>query len=419
VRRAKAELTAKAAEALRCRKGQRQAELADRNVLGLVLRAYPSGRRKWFLRYGPRGAERRYPIGDYPSTGIVAARAEARKVMAKVDRGADPQRERQAARREMVEADAVSEWAERWLQRREHDVAKGTRRPRSVAEDRRKLTVEVLPAWGSRKLAEITRRDVRQLLDKVLVERGGVCCNRTRALLGSLFADAVAAEVVAVNPVRDVPKLHTEQPRERVLTEAEVEALWRATGSLHPVVAAAWQLTLLTAQRPGEVCRLRWSDLATDAGGTWWELPAEFSKSGRGHRVPLSPMALSILDTLRPLTGSGPWALAVRVGRTSGELQPLGNLKDSARRLRAASGVEDVTPHDMRRTAATWLGRAGIRPDVIERLLNHSPGRLERTYNLARYDEEKRRAVVLLAGLVEAAAAGGQPSTGAKVLRIG
>lgn len=421
MRRARQELTARAAEALRCPKGKRQAELADRNVLGLVLRCYPTGRKRWLLRYRANGAERRYAIGDYPGIGIAAARVEARALMAKVDRGGDPQRERREEARKRAAAATVAEWAERWLRRREHEVAQGIRRPRSVAEDRRKLKVEVLPEWGSRKLADISRADVRELLEAVLLERGGVCCNRTRALLGALFADAVAADVVPGNPVRDVPKLFAEQPRERVLSEAEVRALWAALGGLSPTVAAAWRLVLLTAQRPGEVCRLRWCDLTTDAAGSWWELPPEIAKSGRGHRVPLSAAALEVLEGLRPLTGAGEWALAARKGwkskRATDKPQPLANLKDSTRRIRAAAGLADVTPHDLRRTAATWLGRQGVRPDVIERLLNHSPGRLEQTYNTARYDEQKRQAVVLLAGLVEAAVTGEQPA-GARVLRI-
>ena len=77
--------------------------------------------------------------------------------------------------------------------------------------------------------------------------------------------------------------------------------------------------------------------------------------------------------------------------------------------------VGTLYPHDLRRTAATWLGRSGVRPDTIDQLLNHAAGRISRTYNRAGYDAEKRRAVTLLGDLVQAAIAGEERSN---VVRI-
>jgi integrase len=65
-------------------------------------------------------------------------------------------------------------------------------------------------------------------------------------------------------------------------------------------------------------------------------------------------------------------------------------------RLRRTSGVPDFTPHDLRSTAALLMGERGVRPDVIERVLNHTPAKIARTYNLAAYDAEKRQALAIL-----------------------
>ena len=146
---------------------------------------------------------------------------------------------------------------------------------------------------------------------------------------------------------------------------------------------------------------MRWRDLERDSLGWWWNIPAELTKTNRAHRVPLSPQALAVIEALRPLTGSTEWVFASRA-----EGKRLTWLSHSSARLREWSGLEHFTPHDLRRTAATWLGRSGVRPDTIDQLLNHAAGRISRTYNRAGYDAEKRQAVVLLGSLVESVLAG-------------
>jgi integrase len=217
-------------------------------------------------------------------------------------------------------------------------------------------------------------------------------------------------ERVEANPVYGVKRVYAENPRERVLSEEEIHALWPLFDRLQPNVAAAWRLVLLTAQRPGEVLSMRWRDLERDSHGWWWNIPAELTKTNRAHRVPLSPQALAIVEALRPLTGSTEWVLASRA-----EGKRLTWLSHSSARLRAWSELPHFTPHDLRRTAATWLGRSGVRPDTIDRLLNHAEGRISRTYNRAGYDMEKRQAAVLLGSRVEAILAGEERSN---VVRI-
>jgi len=384
-------------------------ELMDGDVPGLGLRVLPSGRKFWFLRYGPRGGRRRITFGEYPALSLAKARDKARELLAGVkvhDR--DPMAERKAAREARRKAKTATFAALAALYIEEH--AKRKKRLRAWKEDERKLRVEVLPVWGSRPAAEIRRADVRELLERIAAERGGVCANRTRALLSKVFAFGVEKERIEANPVYAVKRVHVEAPRERVLTEAELRVLWPLFDRLQPAVAAAWRLVLLTAQRPGEVLSMRWRDLERDSHGWWWNLPAELTKTNRAHRVPLSPQALAIVEALRPLTGSTEWVLASRA-----EGKRLTWLSHSSARLRAWSELPHFTPHDLRRTAATWLGRSGVRPDTIDHLLNHAAGRITRTYNRAGYDMEKRQAAILLGSRVEAILTGEERSN---VVRI-
>jgi integrase len=384
-------------------------ELMDGAVPGLGIRALPTGHKSWFLRYGPREARRRIVLGPYPALSLEAARNKARELVAAVkisDR--DPMAERQAERAARRKAKDATFEALAACYLEEH--AKRKKRLRAWKEDERKLRVEVLPVWGSRPVAEIRRADVRELLERIASERGGVCANRTRTLISRVFSYGIEKERIEVNPVQAVKRVYVETPRERVLTEEELRVLWPLFDRLQPTVAAAWRLVLLTAQRPGEVLSMRWRDLERDSHGSWWNLPAELTKTNRAHRVPLSPQALAIVETLRPLTGSEEWVLASRA-----EGKRLTWLSHSSARLRAWSELSHFTPHDLRRTAATWLGRAGVRPDTIDRLLNHAEDRISRTYNRAGYDMEKRQAVILLGSRVEAILAGEERSN---VVRI-
>lgn len=385
-------------------------EVMDGKVSGLGIRVYPSGSKSWFLRYGPLEARQRIVLGPYPTLSLKSARDKAEELLSGVKTsGRDPMAERKAERtaRRKAETATFEALAARYLE--EH--AKRHKRLRAWQEDERKLRVEVFPAWDSRPAAEIRRADVRELLEKIAVERGGVCANRTRALLSKVFSFGVEQERVEANPVYGVKRLYMEKPRERVLTEDELGTLWPLFDRLQPAVSAAWRLIQLTAQRPGEVLSMRWRDLERDSRGWWWNIPAELTKTNRAHRVPLSPQALAVIEALRPLTGSTEWVLASRA-----DGKRLTWLSHSSARLREWSGLEHFTPHDLRRTAATWLGRSGVRPDTIDQLLNHAAGRISRTYNRAGYDAEKRQAVVLLGSLVEGVLAGEQRSN---VVRIG
>jgi integrase len=383
-------------------------EVRDASRPGFGLRVELDGRKVFFQRFGARG-ERRLTLGPYSRAfGLAKARAAADKARADQADGRDPIDAKQERRRaERAEREArkaarqgkpvpgtFADLALRYLR-----DARRRRRERSVREDDRKLRVEVLPGWGARRVGEIRRADVLRLIEDSR-ERGGVCSNRTLALVRAVFQYAVDREELDANPALRIPRryLYAEQPRERVLTRDELRAILAVVDELGPIVGGAFRMILVTAQRPGEVLRMQWDEIGRDEGGAYWQLADSVAKTGRGHRVPLARPALAVLDTLRPLTGSTPWVFASPSPRGEG---PMRWLWHPAERLRRSSGVPDFTPHDLRRTAATLMGERGVRPDVIERVLNHTPAKIARTYNRAAYDAEKRQALAILGDLIE------------------
>ena len=396
------------------RPAERRYEVRDAARPGFGVRVELDGRKVFFQRFGARG-ERRLTLGAYSRAfGLAKARAAADKARADHGAGHDPiharQERRQAERQERAARSAArqgrpapgtfADLAERYLR-----DARRRRKPRSVHEDERKLRVDVLPRWGARRVGEIRRADVLRLVEETR-ERGGVSSNRTLALVRVVFQYAVDREELDANPALRIPRryLYAEQPRERVLTRGELHAILGAVDGLGPIVGGAFRMILLTAQRPGEVLRIRWEEIGRDEGGSFWQLPDELAKSGRGHRVPLSRQAMSVLEALRPLTDSTPWVFASPSPMV--EDGPIQWLSHAVVRLRRSSGVPDFTPHDLRRTAATLMGERGVRPDVIERVLNHTPAKIARTYNRAAYDAEKRQALAILGDLIESLARG-------------
>jgi integrase len=387
-------------------------DLRDATVRGLVLRVYASGRKTWSVRYRTEDGRRRvYRLGDVAlvepapegALTLKEARRRAAALLGDVAKGEDPQASREAIRAAGT-AETVAELAEEYLTR----YAERNKRPRSVREDRRQIDSYVVPAWGPRQARDISRRDVKRLLedlaDGTLSLRGQPTTTapmNLRALLSKMFAWAVEEEIVPANPAAGVPLPVRPTSRDRVLSEEEVRVLWRELRRLEedaPLSAAAFRLLLLTAQRPGEVLGIRWADVA----GAWWTIPAERFKGRRSHRVPLSPQALAVLDAVRPLTGDREHVFDSP--KVPG--QPIGTLKTSAATIRRDAGMEHWTPHDLRRSAATHLTSGGTPRLVVERILGHAEHGVAAVYDRSSYDAEKRRALVWWGRKVEQIAAG-------------
>ncbi len=203
---------------------------------------------------------------------------------------------------ELLDVDGVP--ADVW----KYTVREGTPHKRSWGEDRRKLSAEVLDAWGDLAVHEISRRQVRELVDGINRRGHPVQANRTRALLHKLFAWAVEQDILQVNPAAGTPRpggSEQHRQRDRVLTADELRAFWAVTEpgadeAMTAPMSAFWRLRLITAQRAGEVVAIQWDDLDLEDG--WWTIPAAVSKNARSHRVPLSGTAIEIIAGLPRFT---------------------------------------------------------------------------------------------------------------------
>lgn len=335
-----------------------RAEYFDTALHGFGLRVAPDGRRTFFVRYRNRaGRHRRFTLGVYGIVTLAQARGEARQVLAAVARGEDP-----AAERERTAGDTFEEVARLFLKRHA-----GPLRPRTAVEYRRVLEKDAIPRWGGMKAGDVQRAHVMELLDEIAHDRGSpVAANRTRAILHALFNFALARELVASNPCAGVKRPAPEPNRDRILSPAEIGQLWTALDAEAEPVRSLVRFLLLTAQRSGETCRMRWADV--DAASATWAIPGPDRKGGRPHRVPLSAQARALLVGLRPVTGKSEYVFASPSPRAGG--RPFRWLSHAAGRLREACAF-GFRIHDLRRTAASGLSELGVDRETIKKVLGH------------------------------------------------
>lgn len=241
------------------------------------------------------------------------------------------------------------------------------------------------------------------LLDAIVDRGAGVMANRTLALVSRIFTFGIERGIVEANPAYRVRRPTRERTRQRVLTSDEIRRVWNATFFEGPLMGATFRLRLLTAQRGKEVHGMRRAEL----DGAWWTIPAERSKTGEAHRVPLSPQALTVLAQLEPLNRGSLWIFP----SPRSDSGHVGNVQKAAQRIRDRADVA-FTPHDLRRTAATAMATLGVPRFTISKVLNHSDRTTTAIYDRASYDTEKREALDTWGAHVEALVRVGEEDDG-------
>ena len=346
-----------------------QEEHKDSKVTGLRLRVGAGGKKTWIVRARAGQKVINKKLGSYPAMKLAAARAAAEAIL------------------EAIARDGTTEAADRtfgavasaWIDK----VAKP--KNDSWRQQERRLERHVLPTWRDRKIAEIRRADVRELIEGL---EGDVLPNRVLTLIKTIFRFALSRDWIDSSPVEGIEKPKQESERDRVLDMAETKRVWDAAGLLGYPFGHFVRVLQLTAQRRTEVAAMRWLDVDLEAAA--WTLRTADTKSERMHLVPLSAPAVEILRTL-PRLGE-------YVFTTGGDTHISGYAKGKGRLdtfIAAVGGkLEPWTLHDLRRSAATHMVRLGVPEEIVGRVLNHAPkGVTAKVYALHTYAPEKRSAL--------------------------
>ncbi len=333
-------------------------------------------------------------IGDYPVMSLAEAREVAREWRRDLAKGIDPKEKAAEAAREQQRlrantfGAAFASFAE--------DHLKTLRTGAAVEASVRN---HVFPALESRPMREIRRSEIFALINRLKKELP-IAANRVLAYLKKFFAWALENEMVDDLPVASIkrPTAEKDRERERVLADWEISAFWRACGEM-AAFGRAFRFMLATGQRRSEVGAASWNEI--DKSEALWTLGKSRTKAKRLHDVPLSNVALSIIEDC-PEIGAFVFASGrsgvAREGQNPGlvALSGWGRAKarlDELMLKHAGKEIEDWRLHDLRRTAAAHMARLGIDRLVIGKVLNHAEGGVTKRYDRHRYDEEKRAAL--------------------------
>jgi integrase len=402
----------KAAQPKLSRTGQLvRAEYPDAACPGLYLLVEPTGARSWALRYR-RPSDRKtakLTLGKATEDGLTlaAARHAAAAARLRLERGEDPSGRRQvktaapAYRYEI--GDSVAAWVGSFL-----ELHARRKNRASTVEAAERIFNLVLTAWRGRSIDSIRRGDVIELIERIAADRPCLA-NRTLSVLSKFFNWLKSRDRLAVSPADGVARPHQEKARQRILTDAELKALWIACEGDGPF-GQALRLLALTGARRNEVTELVWSEIDKSRGV--WTLPPARAKNHREHVITLSSQAMAIIESMPRFAGC-PFIFSAD-GRA-----PVVGWTKAKKRISAKAGIVEKSwrLHDLRRTCASGMQKLGVSVPVIEKCLNHVSGTFRGivgTYQQHGYADEIAIALQKWGDHVERLV-GGKP---AKVIRL-
>jgi len=368
---------------------------------GFCVQMTPAGGIYFYMQYqSPVTGRRRFlPLGRYPTVSLAKAREKLRAARSSLSSGKDPRfTEKSLRRRQLGTVEALCKAYTEDMR------AKGKRSADHVL---RQLQKNVLPYIGELQASEVEPFHVREILFEIINRGSPVASNRVRSYLHAAFTYGIHHDNdpkrmgspvvfrITRNPVTDVPKdASAESVGDRELSWQEIKALWELTDeALGRPYKLALQLLLATCgQRPNEVMGAPLSEFDLDAG--IWSIPPTRTKNKRWHLIPLTDMAIDLIDQVRALHGRKGTHLFPKYGDPDKSGQMSRNiLSRSVQLLCADTDFAKFVPRDLRRTVKTRMGELGIPKDVRDRLQNHAPMDVSaKHYDRYDYMVEKRAA---------------------------
>ena len=415
-----------AAGVARLKAGTQRREVLDGACQGLYLVIQPSGVKSWAMRFRrPDGRQGKLTLGRVDFTSNESSSAEpvigapltlgaARRLALQVQhqramgRDVIAAAQRAKADRQGLAANTFASTAAEFIEQHAKRQNRAWRKTAILlgflpnGENELRLAPKGLAErWSGRAITDIDGDDVHAVVEEARdrgvpgAERRARGPTNSRAIamfaaLSKMFSWALASRKFKLkhNPCVGIGKPPPPDARDRVLSDIELTAFWRAASEERTEFAAILKLLLLTGARLNEVAGMRRAELSEDL--STWTLPGERTKNGRAHVVPLPALARQMLAAVPPSAGELVF---------SGGAAPvvLGNhVKD-----RLDARMKTSAPwrfHDLRRSCATGMADLGVAPHIIEAVLNHVSGHragVAGIYNRAAYAAEKKAALAL------------------------
>jgi integrase len=392
--------------------GDRQTYYFDAKTPGLALRISESGHRGWTFQFSPPGGGSRVrtTLGSYPAMPLASARAKAEQARHELQDGIDPRaslKPNGAGAAAMTLAQLVGRYVA------DPDKAE----LRSIGEIERRLRVNALPLIGHIRLDQLTKRDVKDVTDKILRREARTQAWHVHKDLHAVLAWGVRNDFLGANPIAGIGAPGGFTAGERHLNDDEIRKLWAVLPTALAKSKACQriiQLAVITGQRLGEISGMNRHD-ELNLKHKLWVIPGARTKNKHSHVVPLSDMAVEVIEAAIADAGKGPFVFPNEEG--TGPLASARVTRAIARahetnRERPLSrfGIAPWSCHDLRRTTLTGLAQIGVVPHIIGCIANHrsvtKTGVTFAHYVQHSYESEKRAALELWADRLSGIIAG-------------
>lgn len=427
------------AEIAKVGKGQRVL-LKDPGEDGLYLRIGERGG-KWIVQLRVRGGQKtRVTLKAWPAMGIAAAREAAREAKKQAALGINPNEARQEAERAAEQERRSRRTLADVLDQYETDKLANLRRGAAVRralDGKKGLLVGILKQEPRTVTRDHVADAVRKLAKGSPTSGKGspISANRSLAYCRAFFNWMASEGIIETSPVTTLKKPAPERSRNRHHTLDELVEIWAAAATLGYPFGPMYQLLTVLPMRRDEIAALPVAelDLGPDDDPTQgvWTLPANRTKNGQALRVPLSPLARSIIvaaladEKRKPegtdesgLTKPNPYVFSTNgYSAVSGFAKGKRRLDAAIAKARAkaaaeageeAQTMEHWTVHDLRTSFVTLASRAlKVPANVADRCLNHvataTSSKIARIYNQHDLFDERRDALNGWAVLLERA----------------
>lgn len=387
-------------------------------VSGLGLQITPNNARSWLLRYRAGDKRRELGLGPYPEVTLKIAHDLAREAKAKLREGVDPIAERNAVRLAAQREAANAMTFAQALKAYENDKLQEHKSARYKSDWVSSIQRYAVPHLGKMQVKHITLQDILKVLQQTDPETGSTFWNdktKTAVSVRSRIEIILAWATVhghreGDNPARWGGNLSAILPKPSKIAKVknypavplEQLADWYADMTEHPKPAArAIQFIALTASRTNPVLMAKWDEI--DFEHKVWTSPAAHMKMERDHKVPLSPAALALLESLprhrgQPLIFPSARGKVMADGRTSAAMQAVNKAGDYADKDGSAPTV-----HGLRSSFRVWCSEvAKAEYEVSEAALAHLVGSsTERAYDRSDYLDRRRPFMVAWADFLE------------------
>ena len=354
---------------------EHRTDYRDKATRGLQLRVGIKGAKSFSYVFRLGSKMGRVSLGKYPDISLKTAREKTYEFRRLVALGIDPRSEKiEKLKREQM---TVNVMVVKFIQK----YAKPENSSWKQAESNLRLYLSNF--YGTQPISEVTRADIHQVLDDLIARDKQTAANRALAHIRKFFGWLVERGYLNHSPADHIKPRHKESERDRVLSDAEIKAIWDAAEAMSGPYSAWLKLLLLCGQRRVETASMRRSQIID---GSWY-LSATDTKNKQPHIIPLPNQAQRLVDQLIEKEGN----FLIKSGRNGD--RPVNGFSKAKLQMDRLSGVQNWKFHDLRRTVATNLTKLGIDRLILQKIINHSERGVTQIYDRYSYMDEKREAL--------------------------